>query len=96
MEKPQQQIRYESGINGGQINNQGSQPVPEEPKERWRRHFRYTLSIREEKNIVRRFFTNLRVFLLDCWFDILSVLITIAVAAAVSHNIGWGSTDGGG
>lgn len=63
------------------------QQTPEDPKERWRRHFRYTLSIRDEKNVVRRFFANLKVFLLDCWFDILTVLITIAVAAAVSESI---------
>lgn len=57
--------------------------IPEDPKERWRRHFRYTLSIREEKNVGKRFFQNLKVFLLDCWLDIITVLITIAVAAAV-------------
>jgi hypothetical protein len=57
--------------------------VPEDPKERWKRHFRYTLSIREEKHVFKGFFQNLRVFLLDCWLDIITVLITIAVAAAV-------------
>lgn len=57
--------------------------VPEDPKERWKRHFRYTLSIREEKHVFKRFFQNLKVFLLDCWLDIITVLITIAVAAAV-------------
>ena len=58
--------------------------IPEDPKERWRRHWRYTLSIREEKHVFKRFIQNLKVFLLDCWLDIVTVLITIAVAAAVS------------
>lgn len=58
----------------------------EDPKERWRRHLRYTISIRDEKNVVKRFFVNLKVFILESWFDILTVLITVAVAAAVGRS----------
>jgi membrane-associated phospholipid phosphatase len=56
---------------------------PEDPKERWRRHFRRTISIREEKHVFRRFFSNLKIFLLDCWFDIVCILITCAIAGSV-------------
>ena len=70
----------------GQFQFHDQNQVPEDPKERWRRHFRYTLSIREEKNVFKRFFQNLKIFLLDCWLDIITVLITIAVAAAVRSS----------
>ena len=74
--------KYDTGSEYDQYTRDQEQ-VPEDPKERWRRHFRYTLSIREEKNVAGRFWRNLKVFLLDCWLDIVTVLITIAVAAAV-------------
>jgi diacylglycerol diphosphate phosphatase/phosphatidate phosphatase len=56
---------------------------PEIQKERWRRHYQRTVSVKDEKHVFRRFFTNLKVFLLDTWFDIVCILITCAIAAGV-------------
>jgi hypothetical protein len=56
---------------------------PEIQRERWRRHYRRIVSIKDEKNVFQRFFADLKIFLLDTWFDILCILITCAIAAAV-------------
>jgi diacylglycerol diphosphate phosphatase/phosphatidate phosphatase len=64
---------------------------PEGQKDRWRRHYQRTISVKDEKHVFRRFFSNLKVFLLDTWFDIVCILITCAIAGGVwvsahTHN----------
>jgi len=59
---------------------------PEGQKARWTRHYKRTISVKDEKHVFKRFFANLKVFLLDTWFDILCILITCGIAGAVCRS----------
>lgn len=58
--------------------------VPETQRSRFRLHRQRLAGVKGELTAGKRFLRNLRVFLTDCWLDVVTIIIIIACAGGVS------------